>query len=83
MGFRMKNFNFMGVHWKICFFGGGGVGGGGVTKNQYIGENCLKWGVWTVCRFKGRLVKKEGVGVFEGGWYPNAHYEERPQKKNS
>ena len=42
-------------------------------KNQYRGGNCLKRGAWTVCRFKGGLARKGGV--FEGGWYPNVHYE--------
>ena len=41
---------------------------GGLTKNQYIEEDCLKGGTWTVCRFKrGGLGKKEGGGVFKGG----------------
>ena len=35
------------------------------TKNQYIGENCLKV-TWAVCRFKKELGKKEEGGVFEG-----------------
>ena len=35
---------------KLDFYGGGGV-----TKNQHIGEDSLKRGwPWTVCRFKGR-----------------------------
>ena len=60
----------MGVHWKICF------SVEGFTKKQYIGENCIKRGTWTICRLKGGLAKKEGV-VFlrgKGGWYPNAQY---------
>ena len=35
-------------------------------KNQYSGENCLKMGLWTVCRFNGGgggLGEKEGCGV--------------------
>ena len=67
----MKNFNVFGVHWKIRFLGG-------LMKNQYRGGNCLKrgGGAWTVCRFRGSggVGKKEEDGVFEGGWYPNAHY---------
>ena len=35
MGLRMKNFNIMGVYWKIQFLGW-------VTKNQYIAGNCLE-----------------------------------------
>ena len=30
-------------------------------------------GAWTVCRFKRGLGKKDGGGVFHGGWHPNAH----------
>ena len=65
----MKNFNIIGVHWKIQFLGGGG----GVMKNQYRGGSYLKRGAWTICRFKGAWQERE-VGVFDGGWYPNAHY---------
>ena len=57
MEWRMKNFN-IGVHWKIWFLGEGG----GLTKKQCIGGNCLKRGAWTVCRFKGlgELGEKRG-----------------------
>ena len=65
----------MGFTEKSDFFeGGSGEWGGGFTKNQYSGADCLKkWDAWTVCKFKGGLGKKEGL-VFEGGWYPNADY---------
>ena len=33
MGLSMKNFNILGVHWKIQLLGWGG--GGGFTKKQY------------------------------------------------
>ena len=68
MGLRMKNYNIMGVHWKIWFLVG-------FTKNQYIAGNLLERGAWTVCRFKGGLEKKRRV-VFlrEGCWYSNVHY---------
>ena len=46
----MKNFDIFGVHGKVRF-----LGGGGVTKNQCIGGDCLKRGAWIVCRFKGGL----------------------------
>ena len=46
MGLRMKNFNIMGVYWKIQFLGW-------VTKNQYIAGNCLE---------RMGLPKKEGRG---------------------
>ena len=74
MGVSLKSpFFWGGAHkkpiWKIHFWGEG------LTKNQYIGGNCLKRGAWTFCRFEGRL-GEEGGGVFLGGgrWYPNAHY---------
>ena len=35
MGFRMKNFDILGVHGKVRVLPGGG-GGGGFTRNQYI-----------------------------------------------
>ena len=47
----------------------------GVQEKQYRGGIALKGGAWTVCRFVRGLGKKEGGGVFERGWYPNAHYE--------
>ena len=67
---RMKNFNILGVHWRIWL-----LGRGGGLKNQYRGGDCLKkgGGAWTVCQFIGRLGKKEGDGVFEVDWYPNTH----------
>ena len=34
-----------------------------ITKNQYVGGNCLKGGVWTVGRFKGGGWRKRGGGV--------------------
>ena len=48
----MKNFNIFAVHGKIR------VLEGGFTKNQYIGEDYLKRGAWTVCRFKRGLARK-------------------------
>ena len=75
MGLRlwMKNFNIIGVHWKIRFFW---VGGGEWKKKQCLGVNRLKRVAWIVCRFKRRLGKKEGVMFLRrGGWDPNVHYE--------
>ena len=67
----MKNFNILGVQWKIPLLGGE------FMKNQYREGDCLKReGAWTVCRFNGGgggLARKRG-GVFEGGWDPDAHY---------
>ena len=64
---RMKNFNILEVNRKIWFLQGVH------KKKQYTGGNCLKRKAWTVCRFKRRLYKKEGV-VFLRGGHPNAHY---------
>ena len=70
MGLRMKNFNIMGVHWKIRY------SGMGVTKNQYIGGTALKGGggAWTVRRFKGGLPKKRGWSFWGGGTKPKYIY---------
>ena len=67
----------MRVHWKIWFLGGAG-GGGGQEKPILRGGLHKKGRAWTVCRFKeGRFGKKEEGGVFERGWYPNAHDEQQ------
>ena len=58
----MKNFNIFGVHGKIQ------VLDGGFMKNQYIGRDCLKRGGLDSLHIS-------VGGVFEGGWYPNAHYD--------
>ena len=33
-------------------------------KNQYVGGNCLKRGVWTVHKFKGGAWRKRGSNVY-------------------
>ena len=66
MGFEGKNSNAMEVHWKIRFL----VRGKGLWKNQYTGRYGLIRGAWIVCRFKSGFGKKEGRGVFEGGFIP-------------
>ena len=45
-----------------------GRGRGSHKKTIYRGELPKKW-TWTVCRFKGVLVKEEG-SVFQGGLIP-------------
>ena len=66
MGFRMKDFNIMEVHWKTRFLVW-------FMKNQYMGElpktEGLGGGNWEICRFRRReeLGKKEMGGAFEGG----------------
>ena len=60
----------MGVHWEIWLLRGG------VHEKPIYRQEFTKRVSWTVCKFKGGLVKK-GVRVFEGeGVYPNAHYED-------
>ena len=39
MVLKMKNLSILGVQWKIQL-----LGGGGVSKNQYVGGHCLKKG---------------------------------------
>ena len=68
MVLRTKNFNIFGVHWKIRLLGK-------ILKNQYIAGDCLRGEAWTVCWFKGGLARKRGWCFWEGGWYPNAHYD--------
>ena len=59
MGFRMKNFDIIGVPWEIWFL-----------RGSHEKPICLKRGTWTVGRFKKELGKKEGFGVFEGCLIP-------------
>ena len=64
MGLRMKNFNIMGVHWKIQF------SRVGFTKNQYIEGIAWKEGLGQFSDLRKSLAKKrEGGGG--RGWYPN------------
>ena len=53
---KMKNFNILGLHWKIWLLGGG------FTKNQYRRGRggYLKRRARTVCWFKGGLAGKRG-----------------------
>ena len=58
---NLVTFKIIEVHRKSPFLGRR------ITKNQYIGGNCLKrrrkggGGAWTVCRFKRGLDEKEWV----------------------
>ena len=63
----MKNFNILGVHWKLRLLGG-------FSKNQYRRRDWLKMGARTVCWFKEVLDKKEGVVFLREGWYAYAHH---------
>ena len=61
MVLRTKNFNILGVQWKIQLLGGD------LEKQIYRGRLPKKGGgAWAVCWFKGGLNKKERGGVFEG-----------------
>ena len=68
----MKNFNILGVHWKIGLLGGKEEGSsknnieGGLPKKRGLGQ----------CRFKGRRLARKRRWCFLGGkcWYPNSHY---------
>ena len=62
MGLRMKNFNIMGVPWKIRFLKGG----------SWKASMPKKVGAWTVCRFKRWLGKKRGW-CFWGGFDTPIH----------
>ena len=60
MALRMKNFDIMGVHWKIWF-------SWGLHKKPIFSRELPK---------KGDLVKKRAGGAFEvRGWYVHAHNE--------
>ena len=69
----MKNY---GGSLKNPIFRGGG-GEGGVMRSQYIGG--IAWKGWvggldSLQIWEGAWWKRGG-DVFEGAWYPNAHYE--------
>ena len=67
-GLRMKNFNILGVHWKIWFLGG-------CMKNQYIGGEMPKKGVLEGLQIRGALAKKMELMFLRWSWDPDAHYE--------
>ena len=52
MGLRKKNFNIMGIHWKIQF----------LKEGVYSGK-LPNGGAWIVCTFKRGFCKKEGEKV--------------------
>ena len=54
MELRMKNFNILGVHWKIGLLGCGEGGGGGVTKTNIKGGLPKKGAVF----LKGGLIPR-------------------------
>ena len=71
MVLRMKNFNILGVHWKIWLLRGGS------WKKQYRGRDCLKreGGLGLFADLRGGLARKKGVVFLRGGgWDPNANY---------
>ena len=67
MVLRLKNFNILGVHWKIQLFWGGHKkttieGGGLPKKGRGLGQFVNLRGAW----------QERGGGVFEGG---GTHYD--------
>ena len=67
MGLRMKNFNILGVHWKIW------LSGGGSWKTNMEGGLPKKGGL-DILQIQEGLGKKGGGMFLIGVWYPNAHY---------
>ena len=66
MGLRMRNFNFIGAHWKIWFLRRE------FAKNQYVWGNCLKVGLGQFADLRrggGGGAGKER-GYFWGGLIP-------------
>ena len=45
------------------------MGGGEGMKNQYKGEDCLKWGLGQFADLKGDAWQERGVSVFESKKY--------------
>ena len=68
MVLRMKNFDIFGVHWKIQLLGK-------VHEKPIYRGDCLKKGLGQFVNLRGWAWQEWGSGVFEGGWYPNAHYD--------
>ena len=58
----MKNFNILGVHWKVWLLGGS-------QKTNIEGRLPKKGGLDSLL-IQGGLGKKERGGVFEGGLIP-------------
>ena len=67
MVLRMKNFNIFGIHWKIRFLGGG-------LEKWYVGGIAKKGVLGQFVDLRGGAWQERGGGVFEGGWYSNAHH---------
>ena len=79
MVLRMKNFDILGVHWKIQLLVGGG---GGVHKKPIYRGDCWKGGggLGQFDNLRGAWQEKWGWYFWGGGegWYPNVHYESVP-----
>ena len=65
MVLRTKNFNILGVHWKIWLLGG-------ILKNQYIGGDRPRKGGWLVqfVDLRGGLARKRAWCFWGGGDTP-------------
>ena len=76
MVLRIKNFNILGVHWKIRLLGGR------CSRNTNAERELpKKGGLDSLLNSRGGLGKKEGGVFLRGGWYPNAHYTRHTQHR--
>ena len=66
-GYGWKTWIILGFTKKSFFFLGGRGGEG--MKNQYKGEDCLKWGLGQFADLKGDAWQERGVSVFESKKY--------------
>ena len=60
MGIRKRNFNIIGVHWKIELLGGSR------KNNIYRGESPKKGGLGEFTDLRGGLAKKRGIVFLRG-----------------
>ena len=66
MGLRMKNFNIIGVHWKIWFL-----------REGHEKPICLKRVLGQFANLRKVLAKKRVWVFLRGVWYLNAHYDDK------
>ena len=70
MVLRMKNFNILGVHWKIRL-----LGVGGSRKTNVEGGLPKKGALVSLPIYGGDLARKRVVVFLQGDLYDNTHYE--------
>ena len=68
MGLTMKKFNILEIHWKTQFLGG-------VHEKPIERGDCLKRGLGQFAHLEGAWQERGRVGVSEGSWYSNTHYD--------